>query len=125
VKPGSRGDITPPKDAEIDRPCSPGRCKNAHPVWRRLVVCGDDLYVVLGKRHPDLLSRRESVVAAPRQTADISHRRQSGGKLYFANQDGDGDVYVLKAGPVYQLLAQNHLGEVQMATSAISGDTIL
>jgi hypothetical protein len=34
-------------------------------------------------------------------------------------------VYVLKAGPVYELLAQNHLGEVQMATAAITGDTIL
>ena len=47
----------------------------------------------------------------------------AGGKLYFANEDGD--VYVLKAGPVYELLAQNHLGEVQMATAAITGDMIL
>ena len=47
----------------------------------------------------------------------------AGGKLYFANEDGD--VYVLKAGPVYELMAQNRLGEVQMATAAITGDMIL
>jgi outer membrane protein assembly factor BamB len=44
------------------------------------------------------------------------------GKLYLTSEDGD--VYVVKAGPTYELLATNHMGEVIMATPAISGGTI-
>ncbi|MFQ5677031.1 MAG: PQQ-binding-like beta-propeller repeat protein, partial [bacterium] len=40
------------------------------------------------------------------------------GKLYFTSEDGD--VYVIKAGPTYELLAQNQMGEICMATPAIS-----
>ncbi len=40
------------------------------------------------------------------------------GKIYIAGEDGD--VYVIKAGPAYQLLAKNSLGEVCLATPAIS-----
>jgi len=42
----------------------------------------------------------------------------SDGKIYIASEDGD--VYVLKAGPTFQLLARNPMGEVCMATPAIS-----
>ena len=40
------------------------------------------------------------------------------GKLYFSSEDGD--VFVLKAGAKYELLATNPIGEVLMATPAIS-----
>jgi outer membrane protein assembly factor BamB len=40
------------------------------------------------------------------------------GKLYFTSEDGD--VYVVKAGPQFQLRATNSMGEVCMATPAIS-----
>ena len=40
------------------------------------------------------------------------------GKIYFASEEGD--VYVVKAGPKYELLAKNALGEICMATPAIS-----
>jgi outer membrane protein assembly factor BamB len=40
------------------------------------------------------------------------------GKLYFSSEDGD--VFVLKAGATYELLATNPIGEVLMATPAIS-----
>jgi len=40
------------------------------------------------------------------------------GKLYFASEEGD--VYVVKAGPAFELLATNPLGEICMATPAIS-----
>ncbi len=40
------------------------------------------------------------------------------GKLYFSSEDGD--VFVLKAGAKYELLATNPMGEVMMATPAIS-----
>jgi outer membrane protein assembly factor BamB len=42
----------------------------------------------------------------------------SDGKLYLSSEDGD--VFVVKTGPKYELLATNPVGEVMMATPAIS-----
>jgi outer membrane protein assembly factor BamB len=40
------------------------------------------------------------------------------GKIYLSSEDGD--VFVVNAGPTYELLAKNPIGEVLMATRAIS-----
>ena len=40
------------------------------------------------------------------------------GKLYYTSEEGD--VYVVKPGPQFQLLATNSMEEVCMATPAIS-----
>lgn len=42
------------------------------------------------------------------------------GKLYFSSEEGN--IFVVKAGPVFQLLAKNPLKDVCMATPAISGN---
>ena len=44
------------------------------------------------------------------------------GKIYFSSEDGD--VFVVKTGPKYELLAANSIGEVMMATPAISDGMI-
>ena len=44
------------------------------------------------------------------------------GKVYVTSEDGD--VYVVKAGEAFELLATNRLGEVAMATPAIADGTI-
>jgi outer membrane protein assembly factor BamB len=44
------------------------------------------------------------------------------GRLYFTSEDGD--VHVVKAGPTFEILATNPLGEVAMATPAISEGAI-
>jgi len=44
------------------------------------------------------------------------------GKLYFSSEEGN--IYVLKAGPVFQILARNALKDICMATPAISGNVI-
>jgi outer membrane protein assembly factor BamB len=44
------------------------------------------------------------------------------GKLYFSEEDGP--IRVVKAGPEYELLATNPMGEVLMATPAISGGVL-
>ena len=46
----------------------------------------------------------------------------AGDKVYFASEDGD--VYVVRAGPKYELLATNRMGETCFATPAISQATI-
>ena len=45
------------------------------------------------------------------------------GKLYFSNEDGD--IIVVRAGPKYEELAKNAMGEVIMSTPAISAGTII
>ena len=45
------------------------------------------------------------------------------GRIYFTSEDGD--VYVVKAGPAFELLATNSLGEVAMATPAISENALI
>ena len=52
----------------------------------------------------------------------ISSPVASDGKIYAI--DDQGMVYILRAGSSYQLISQNNLGEVCMATPAISGNTI-
>jgi outer membrane protein assembly factor BamB len=45
------------------------------------------------------------------------------GKIYLSSEDGD--IFVVKAGPKYELLATNPMGEVLMATPAISDGMII
>lgn len=52
----------------------------------------------------------------------ISSPVASDGKIYIT--DDQGMVYILKTGPAYELLAQNDLGEICMATPAITDGII-
>jgi outer membrane protein assembly factor BamB len=45
------------------------------------------------------------------------------GKIYLSSEDGE--VFVVKAGPKYELLATNRVGEVMMATPAISDGLVI
>ncbi len=47
----------------------------------------------------------------------------SDGKIFLSSEDGD--VFVVKAGPKYELLATNPVGEVMMATPAISEGLVI
>jgi len=47
----------------------------------------------------------------------------AGGKLYLASEDGE--VYVIKAGPKYELLATNAMDDACFATPAISDGMII
>jgi outer membrane protein assembly factor BamB len=45
------------------------------------------------------------------------------GKLYFTSEDGE--VFVVRAGTQYELLSTNQIGEVVMATPAISDGILI
>jgi outer membrane protein assembly factor BamB len=47
----------------------------------------------------------------------------SDGKLYLPSEDGD--IFVVKAGPQFELLKKNEMGEALMATPAIAGGLLL
>ncbi len=44
------------------------------------------------------------------------------GKIYYSSEDGD--IYVVKAGPKFEILAKNPMGEVCMASPAISAGVL-
>jgi hypothetical protein len=45
------------------------------------------------------------------------------GKVFLASEDGD--VYVIRAGPLYELMAVHPMGEAMIATPAISGGILI
>ena len=45
------------------------------------------------------------------------------GRVYLTSEDGD--IFVVKAGRAFELLATNHMGETLMATPAISGNMLI
>ncbi len=47
----------------------------------------------------------------------------AGGRVYIASEDGD--IFVIRAGRTYELLATNAMGEAVMATPALDGDAII
>ena len=47
----------------------------------------------------------------------------SDGRLFVSSEDGD--VFVVKAGPTFELLAKNAMGEPIMATPAIAGSLLI
>jgi outer membrane protein assembly factor BamB len=126
IKPGSRGDITPPKDATSTHQIAWTMQKGA-PYLNTPLVYGEYLYI---------LGNNGIVVCYRARTGEKIYQQRlgtggyftaspvaGGGKLYFTNEDGD--VYVVRAGPEYELLAQNHMGDVSMATPAITGSILL
>ncbi len=127
VRPGAAGDIT----------LKPGETKNTSIAWSTTrggpyiptpVIYGDQLYILQGN----------GVFAAYKAATgeQIYQKRLGGsggsfsaslvaadGKIYASSEDGD--VFVIKAGPEYQELAKNTVGEILMATPAISDGLII
>ena len=122
VKPTARGDITL-SDAETS---------NAHIEWSAArdgaymqtpLVYGDLLFVckdngVLSVFDVKTGQRHFQVRLADGRTGFSASPVASNGRIYFTSEEGD--VYVIKAGTAFEQLAVNPLGEVAMATPAIS-----
>jgi outer membrane protein assembly factor BamB len=122
VRPGAAGDITLKGDAE----------SNEHIAWYKRrdgiymqtpLVYGDYLYAckdngVLScyQATTGELKYRERLGSG--QTGFTASAVASDGKLYFTSEPGE--IYVVRAGPEFALLATNSLGDICMATPAIS-----
>ena len=122
IKPSAAGDIS----------LKDGETANAHIAWsytrdgaymQTPIVYGGILYVC---RDNGVLSAFDAATGRRHYQARMGNGSTgfsasaiaANGRLYFTSEDGD--VYVVKAGPEYELLATNPLGEVAMATPAIS-----
>jgi outer membrane protein assembly factor BamB len=122
IRPTATGDIT----------LQSGETSNAHIAWSQPregaymqtpLVYGDLLYVcrdngVLSAYDAKTGERKYQQRLAAGQTGFTASAVASDGRLYYTSEEGT--VYVVQAGPVYKLLAENPLGEVAMATPAIS-----
>ncbi|HKY05787.1 MAG TPA: PQQ-binding-like beta-propeller repeat protein [Blastocatellia bacterium] len=119
------------------RPGGTGEIKESSLAWRAPrgssytttpLVYGDYLYICAdngvltcynartgGQIYQQRIGDRGATFSASPVAAD--------GKIYCASEDGD--VYVIKAGPAYELLATNSMGSPLMATPAISDGLII
>jgi outer membrane protein assembly factor BamB len=126
IRPGATGDITL-KDNATKSDFVSWSTKRGGPYIPTPLIYGDQLYVL----HNGVLTAYK--VATGEQ---IYQKRLGGtggafsaspvaadGKIYCASEDGD--VFVIKAGPEYEELAKNSMGEVVMATPAISDGLII
>lgn len=110
----------------------PGQTTNAHIAWS---VPRDGAYMISPVLYQDLLyvSKNNGVFNVfDARTGERVYQQRLGtgttgftaslvaadGKVYFSSEDGD--VYVVKAGRTFELLATNPIGEIGMATPAIS-----
>ncbi len=127
VKPGATGDITL-KTGETKSDFIPWSTNRGGPYIPTPVIYGDQLYVLLGngvltaykvatgeRIYQERLGGTGGSFSASPVAAD--------GKIYLSSEDGD--VFVVKAGPTYELLSKNAIGEVLMATPAISDGLII
>jgi outer membrane protein assembly factor BamB len=126
IRTTATGDITLPE----------GERSNEHVVWSRrgggsymptTVVYGDHLYVL---RDNGVLSVFDAKMGerfyqqrVGGGTGGFTASAVAGdGKIFFTSEMGE--VYVVKAGPEYELLATNEMNEICMATPAISGGNL-
>ena len=127
VKPGASGDITL-KENQPKSDAIAWSTNRGGPYIPTPVIYGDLLYVLqingvlaaykvaTGERvYQERLGGGGKAFSASPIAAD--------GKIYCSSEDGD--VFVVKAGPAYELLAKNTIGEVLMATPAVSDGLLI
>jgi outer membrane protein assembly factor BamB len=127
IKVGSNGDITL-KEGKTSSDAIAWSKPRGGPYMPTPVVYGDLLYTcsnqgvltaynaITGERvYQERLGGKGGAFTASPVASD--------GKIYLSSEDGD--VFVVKAGPKYELLSTNPVGEVMMATPAISDGLVI
>ena len=123
-RPGAVGDISLKKDQETNDFIA-WRSTKGSPYTPTPIVYGDIFYVVADNgvlsayqaKSGELIyqQRLASTFSASPVAAD--------GKLFLSSEDGD--VFVVAAGPKFELLATNPMGKAVMATPAISDGLVI
>ena len=126
IKPGATGDITLAKDTTTSNFVSWSTTRGG-PYIPTPVIYRDQLYVLLNN----------GVLASYKiATGEQIYQKRIGdggsfsaspvvgdGKIYCSSEDGD--IYVIGAGPEYKEMAKNSIGEVLIATPAISDGLLI
>jgi outer membrane protein assembly factor BamB len=126
ILPDARGDVTPPQRGSRAEGLAwwhknRGSYIPTPIVYEELVyVCGDNgILTVLDLEKGRQRYRKRLAGGGANYTASAV---AAGGHVYFTSEDGD--VHVVKAGDRYELVASNKMGEICMATPAISKGTL-
>ncbi|HWS56434.1 MAG TPA: PQQ-binding-like beta-propeller repeat protein [Pyrinomonadaceae bacterium] len=123
-RPGANGDIS----------LKAGEHAGAHLAWKAdkgspytatPIVYGDILYAVadLGVLSAFDAKTGRLIYQERLPTSFSASPVAADGKLYLPSEDGD--VYVVRAGPRYELLAKNSMGEPLMATPAVTDGMLI
>ena len=123
-RPGAVGDISL-KPGQETNDFIAWRSSNGSPYTPTPIIYGDLFYVCADN---GVLSAYDAKTGArvyqQRLPSSFSASPVAAdGKLYLASEDGD--VFVVKAGPKFELLATNPLGKAVMATPAISDGLLI
>ncbi|MBD0328339.1 MAG: PQQ-like beta-propeller repeat protein, partial [Pyrinomonadaceae bacterium] len=126
IRPGASGDISLKEGAESNEFIAWSK-KRGGPYTPTPIIYGDYLYTcansgVLACYNARTGERIYQQRIAERGGAFTASPVAADGKLYFTSEDGE--IFVVRAGPKYELLATNQMGEVCMATPAISDGMI-
>ena len=128
IKPGASGDIS----------LASGQTTNSHVAWSlptgapynpSPIVAGDIYYTLFDRGFFTAHNARTGDPVYPRQriAMDASGFTASpwayNGRIFALSEDGD--TYVIQAGPEFKVLGKNSLGEMALASPAISGGRLL
>jgi outer membrane protein assembly factor BamB len=122
VRPGQRGDLTLPEGRESSEALAWSRTRGGTYIPTP-VVYGGYLYATAENGRLTAYDARTGEVVYQVRIGGVGGSYSASpiaadGKLYFASEEGD--VFVVRAGPEYELLAKNAMGEIIMANPAVS-----
>lgn len=127
MRPNATGDVSLPLDQESSASVA-WRKQKGSPYTPTPIVYDGHLYVV---NDNGVLTVYDAATGEQRYQNRIGTTNSTfsaspiaaAGRIYFASEDGE--VFVVKAGAVYELLATNRMGEPLMATPAASDGVLL
>jgi outer membrane protein assembly factor BamB len=126
IKMGSKGDLTL-KDGKDSSDAIAWSKKTGGSYLPSPIVYGDHLYLVNNNGVMAVYEAKTGVRVYQQRVGTGGSFTASpiaaANKLYIATEEGD--VYVVKAGPQYELLAKNSVGDPVLATPAFSGDLLI
>jgi outer membrane protein assembly factor BamB len=123
VRPGARGDITL-DDGQLQNEGIAWSSMRGGPIITSPLVYGDYLYALVDLGILRCFHARTGELVYQERLPDsfLSSPVAAGGKIYLTSETGN--VYVVRAGPAYELLSVNEMGEPSVATPAFSGGVL-
>ena len=127
IRPGANGDISLKDDKESSEFVAWSK-KRGGPYMPTPVVYGELLYTVSNQGVVTAYQAKTGERVYQQRIADrggafTASPVAADGKVYLSSEDGE--VFVFKAGPKHELLSVNPMGEVLMATPAISDGLLI
>jgi outer membrane protein assembly factor BamB len=126
IKIGSTGDLTL-KDGKDASDAIAWSKKSGGSYLPSPIVYGDYLYLVNNNGVMKVYEAKTGNLVYQQRVGTggsfVASPIAAAGKLYLATEEGD--IFVVKAGPQYELLAKNSVGEAVLATPALAGDLLI